>query len=320
MQDQAMGARKPRWWVPVEPTLARRGIGALLPRAVHPQGSDLLRTRTRRIWLICVSPPSQADQQPSAPNRQLSHMRGRGEATKLRGTHVGHWCQEGIGVWPGDVRGVAWLVRLFPGSSSQLRGHAVVRKASSWSTRSRAAARTNELDPPCPVPGRPGQRRAGGRRGSLACGRGRTRRAPSGQAAVELPLWTVNERCGLSRVRPPACTGYGPGRRTRLGFCPREPRLAQPPLRSSPRYGAAARPGCSERKHERLGNGSFARNPRPCTARVWPRLHRSGSPPGSPACSPEDDTAVAGAAAAADEPAPHSGSNPACKRSTRPYW
>jgi len=64
----------------------------------------------------------------------------------LRGTHGVHCCQEAVEVWPGDVR---VLVRAgpdcFPGSSSQLPDHAAVWEVSSWSARSRVAARTNEL-------------------------------------------------------------------------------------------------------------------------------------------------------------------------------
>ena len=62
------------------------------------------------------------------------------------GTHEGHRCQEGVRIWPGDYarRRAGLTVLLDP--SSQLPGPAAARPGSSWSARSRAAARTNELD------------------------------------------------------------------------------------------------------------------------------------------------------------------------------
>ena len=62
------------------------------------------------------------------------------------GTHKGHRCQEGVRIWPGDYarRRAGLTVLLCP--SSQLPGPAAARPGSSWSARSRAAARTNELD------------------------------------------------------------------------------------------------------------------------------------------------------------------------------
>ena len=64
----------------------------------------------------------------------------------LIGTHKGHRCQEGVRIWPGDYarRRAGLTVLLDP--SSQLPGPAAARPGSSWSARSRAAARTNELD------------------------------------------------------------------------------------------------------------------------------------------------------------------------------
>jgi hypothetical protein len=64
----------------------------------------------------------------------------------LIGTHKGHRCQEGVRIWPGGYarRRAGLTVLLCP--SSQLPGPAAARPGSSWSARSRAAARTNELD------------------------------------------------------------------------------------------------------------------------------------------------------------------------------
>src|SRR5690348_18383765 len=65
----------------------------------------------------------------------------------LFGTHKGHQCQEGIRTWPGDyARRRAGLTVLLD-SSSQLPGSSCrAAPGSGWSARSRAAARTNELD------------------------------------------------------------------------------------------------------------------------------------------------------------------------------
>jgi hypothetical protein len=63
------------------------------------------------------------------------------------GTHKGHQCQEGVRTWPGDYacRRAGLTVLLDP--SSQLPGSSCrAAGGSGWSARSRAAARTNELD------------------------------------------------------------------------------------------------------------------------------------------------------------------------------
>ena len=68
------------------------------------------------------------------------------EITHL-GTHKGHHCQEGVRIWPGDYarRRAGLTILLDP--SSQLPGSCSPRgQGSSWSARSRVAARTNELD------------------------------------------------------------------------------------------------------------------------------------------------------------------------------
>jgi len=65
----------------------------------------------------------------------------------LIGTHKGPRCQEGIRIWPGDCarRRAGLTVLLDP--SSQLPGSSRrAARSQSWSARSRAAARTNELD------------------------------------------------------------------------------------------------------------------------------------------------------------------------------
>src|SRR4029077_18768901 len=62
------------------------------------------------------------------------------------GTHKGHQCQEGIRTWPGDY---APSGRADCSSGSFLAAARVFLprgRGSSWSARSRAAARTNELD------------------------------------------------------------------------------------------------------------------------------------------------------------------------------
>ena len=84
---------------------------------------------------------------PAAAGAGIPGWRARLTRRPLLGTHKGHRCQEGIQIWPGDyARRRAGLTVLL-GSSSQLPVSS--RRAaggSSWSARSRAAARTNELD------------------------------------------------------------------------------------------------------------------------------------------------------------------------------
>jgi hypothetical protein len=62
------------------------------------------------------------------------------------GTYKGHYCQEGVQTWPGDfARRRAGLTVLLDLPRS-CRGLLAARRGSSWSARSRAAARTNELE------------------------------------------------------------------------------------------------------------------------------------------------------------------------------
>ena len=66
---------------------------------------------------------------------------------RLRGTHKGHQCQEGVD--PGPVTHARRRAGLTSSSGSFLSGARVFSprgQESSWSARSRAAARTNELD------------------------------------------------------------------------------------------------------------------------------------------------------------------------------
>jgi hypothetical protein len=61
-------------------------------------------------------------------------------------THKGHHCQEGVRIWPGDYACLRAGLTVLLDPSSQLPGPAAALEGSSWSARSRAAARTNELD------------------------------------------------------------------------------------------------------------------------------------------------------------------------------
>ena len=62
------------------------------------------------------------------------------------GTHKGNHCQESVRTWPGDYVLPPGLARLFFGVFLAAAQSFPVLEESSWSARSHAAARTNELD------------------------------------------------------------------------------------------------------------------------------------------------------------------------------
>jgi hypothetical protein len=62
------------------------------------------------------------------------------------GTHKGHQCQEGVRTWPGDYAPPGWADCSSGSFLAAARVFPPCGLGSSWSARSRAAVRTNELD------------------------------------------------------------------------------------------------------------------------------------------------------------------------------
>jgi len=75
-------------------------------------------------------------------------MAGGMTVVTIGGTHEGHWCQEGVGDLPGGFSLVSpgWGLIVLLDLPGRCLFHVAVREGSSWSARSRVAARTNELE------------------------------------------------------------------------------------------------------------------------------------------------------------------------------
>ena len=154
---------EPRRDTKPSPTPARAGAGAVwvaqCRRRSVPASSTVLEGSLNR-WVMdgsaCPSRPRPFEPAPAHHYEVASaeaSLRGPTSPYELRrgctirGTHKGHRCQEGIRVWPGDyARRRAGLTVLLDPSSPLPSPSRRAAGGSSWSARSRAAARTNELD------------------------------------------------------------------------------------------------------------------------------------------------------------------------------
>jgi len=114
-----------------------------------------VRRQTRSAGWWCGRDVAAGDPRFTAPESRVQagavtvHGDHDGELStrSLIGTHEGHWCQEAWRIRPGGLRSVSGLgLTVLQDLPRSCLVYVAVREGSSWSARSRAAARTNELD------------------------------------------------------------------------------------------------------------------------------------------------------------------------------